>query len=92
MGKQAVLDGIVFGGKRGIVSNSMQRIKSCLKRASLRSEGVIEVAGISDRSERNTHSIKYVGPILKNQGMDITDLAPSLLTLSDLIKETNRQP
>ena len=34
-------------------------------------------------------TIKYDGPIIEEKGMDVADLAPSLLALSDLVKETN---
>ena len=34
--------------------------------------------------------IKYDGPVVQNHKMDISDLAPSLLALSDLIKEANK--
>jgi len=34
--------------------------------------------------------LKYDGPSVDNKEMDISDLAPSLLSLSELIKEVNK--
>jgi hypothetical protein len=34
--------------------------------------------------------IRYNGPVVENKQMDVSDLAPSLLSLSELIKDVNR--